>query len=168
MHRPGAMRPLQWIIAYKGVRAAAAFLAGLTLFFLVATRLDVWLRELVLRLGTGGLGETLQWAADQRHLLALGALLTLDGVVTLVEAYALWRGLWWGPWLVVIASSLLVPFEVAAIVTNPNLLRVGVLGLNLAIVAWLLRARLLRGPEMKVVHALKTGSAGSAAPASLP
>lgn len=164
------MQTLELIITYKWVRGAVALLAGLALLLIIATGLDAPLRELANELSgaAAGFGTTLLWATDPQHLLVMGALLTLDGVVTFVEGFALWRRLWWGPWLVVIASSLLVPFEVAGIIAHSSLLRVGMLALNLAIVGWLLRARMLRGPELKVVHALKTGSDRSGAPASLP
>src|SRR5512135_316617 len=44
------------------------------------------------------------------HLAALA--LALDATLTLVEGWGLRHGHWWGPWLVVVASGLLLPFEI--------------------------------------------------------
>ena len=154
---------LRLIIAYKLVRAGVALLAGLTFLVLVAIRLDASLHAFALELDPAGAGfpAMLQWATEHRHIVAMGALLTVDGVVTFFEGFALWRGWWWGAWLVVGASGLLVPFEVAAIAEHVTVWRLGVLGTNLAIVGWLLRARLLRPPELRVDRALKSGGAAS-------
>ena len=78
------MQTLEVIITYKWVRGAAALLAGLALLLIIATGLDASLRELVngLSSAAAGFATTLQWATDPQHLLAMGALLTLDGVVT--------------------------------------------------------------------------------------
>jgi uncharacterized membrane protein (DUF2068 family) len=74
-------------------------------------------------------------------LLALGA----DGTLTAVEASALRRGRWWGPWLVVLATGALLPFELVALVRSPHLGRSLLLATNLAIVAYLAR-RARRSP----------------------
>lgn len=147
---------LQLIIGYKLVRAAVALVAGLTFLALAFTPFDQVLRDLASRLSVvaAGLATALEWAAAPGHLAALGALLTLDGLVTLVEGWALLRGWRWGVWLVVFASGLFLPFEVAAIAERATVLRVCALVVNLAIVGWLLRARVLRAPELKVERAL--------------
>jgi hypothetical protein len=38
-----------------------------------------------------------------------------DGLFSLLEGWALFHGRWWGPWLVVIGTSALLPFEVVAL-----------------------------------------------------
>jgi uncharacterized membrane protein (DUF2068 family) len=78
-------------------------------------------------------------AADRHHIEFLATALTLDGSLTLVEWYALHTGRPWGEWLVVIATSALLPFEVVAIVRHKRLGRVVLLLLNLAIVVYLAR-----------------------------
>lgn len=137
---------LNLIIAYKLVRAGVAFLVGVTALLLVVTELDAALHEGAVRLGTAaaGLSALLQWATEPKRFITLGALLTLDGLVTFVEGWALLRGWWWGVWLVVVASALLLPFEVAAIAARVSAPRVVVLVINLAIVGWLIRARMMR------------------------
>lgn len=161
---------LKLIIAYKLVRSLAALLAGVTFLALVPTQFDVSLREVASRLNllTAEVAELLRWAAEPRHLAAVGVLLTVDGLITFVEGWALWRGWPWAAWLVVIASGLLLPFEVAALVDQVTVLRVSALAINGAIVTWLLRARLLRpAPEIELEGSPKVGSDAPPSPTSL-
>ena len=58
----------------------------------------------------------------------------------LAEAYGLWFGRNWARWLGLASAGLYVPFEVAYLVRQPNLLGVGVLTVNL-VVLWLLWPR---------------------------
>jgi uncharacterized membrane protein (DUF2068 family) len=63
--------------------------------------------------------------------------LVADGAASLVEAWALSRGHWWGPWLVVATTSALLPFELVALARHPHVGRFVVLAINAAIVAYL-------------------------------
>ena len=65
--------------------------------------------------------------------------LALDGVISAVEAWALWRGHRWGPWLVAVASALPVPLEIWELVRRPSPWRALLLLANLAVVAYLAR-----------------------------
>jgi uncharacterized membrane protein (DUF2068 family) len=64
--------------------------------------------------------------------------LVLDAAVLLLEAWSLSKGWSWGPWLVVVSSSALVPFEVTALFRHPSPVRVAALAINLVIVGYLL------------------------------
>lgn len=76
---------------------------------------------------------------ERRHLTVATGALFLDGVTTGFEWYALSRGHSWGEWLVVVAMSALVPFEIAALAHHVHVGRVVVLAGNIAIVAYLTR-----------------------------
>ena len=139
---------LNLIIAYKVLRGGAAFLGGLTFLALIAGHVDEPLKAFAVRLReesagsvTEGLATLFGWAIEPRHILMVGALLTLDGVITVLEGYALFRGWRWGVWLVVAATSMLLPFTLAALVDEVTVVRVTLLSINLLIVAWLLRQR---------------------------
>jgi hypothetical protein len=141
---------LRLIIAYKLVRASLALVAGVTLLTLLVTRFDAAIRRALMGLEerainalTDGFSAGALWAVEPDHILGLGSLLTLDGLITFVEGWALLRGWRWGVWLVVAASSLLVPFELAALAERITVFRVLVLAINCAIVGWLLRQRWL-------------------------
>lgn len=60
-------------------------------------------------------------------------------LLNLVEAYGLHRRLRWAEWLTVVATGLLIPFEVYEVWHRFTPVRVGVLVLNVAIVIYLAR-----------------------------
>jgi uncharacterized membrane protein (DUF2068 family) len=77
------------------------------------------------------------------RLHILGAALGLDGLLSAVEGYALHRRHWWGPWLVVVATASLVPYEVLELRRHLHMGRIVLLVLNLGIVVYLGRRALL-------------------------
>jgi uncharacterized membrane protein (DUF2068 family) len=88
------------------------------------------------------LAELVVRAASRRGLWIITVALVLDGVLSLVEGWALVHGHWWGPWLVVAATGSLLPFEVFALLRHPHAVRAAVLVANAAIVAYLARKAL--------------------------
>ena len=95
------------------------------------------------------LADLLVRAATRRGLWTLFVALIADGILTLVEAWALIRGHWWGPWLVVVATGSLLPFEVVALARHPHVSRVLLLVVNLLIVGYLGR-KALREHRLRV------------------
>lgn len=78
--------------------------------------------------------------ASTRHALwTLTLALYADGVLTLVEGWALFHGKWWGAWLVVVATGSLLPFEVNAFARHPHAVRAFLLLVNALIVVYLAR-----------------------------
>ena len=77
--------------------------------------------------------------------LRIAALFALGyGALELVEGTGLWRGRLWAEYLTVIATSLLLPFEVYELVRRPSFWKAGGIVVNVAIVvylAYLLRRR---------------------------
>lgn len=142
----GIERTLRLIVTYKLIRAALSVLGSLALLVLFAAGFDGRAQvfvETVRDHATSGVSLSVSKlvlsALEPTHFKVVIAALFLDGVVVFIEGWALLRGWWWGPWLVIGASSVLLPFEVfelARVVSAPRLL---VLVVNLAIVGWLLR-----------------------------
>jgi uncharacterized membrane protein (DUF2068 family) len=95
------------------------------------------------------LGDVLVRAATRRRLWTITVALIADGAVSFVEAWALIHGHWWGPWLVVVATASLLPFEVLALARHPHPVRAVVLLLNLAIVVYLARKAVRERRELK-------------------
>jgi uncharacterized membrane protein (DUF2068 family) len=89
------------------------------------------------------LAELLLSVATPRHLGLTALALALDGVLTTGEGVALARGLWWGPWLVVVASGALVPYELFELLREPRAGRLVVFALNALVVGYLV-SRALR------------------------
>ncbi len=88
------------------------------------------------------LAELLTRASTPRGLETITVALIADGALTLVEGWALVHGHWWGPWLVVVATGSLLPFEVVALARHPHAARAIILVVNVAIVAYLVRKAL--------------------------
>jgi uncharacterized membrane protein (DUF2068 family) len=59
--------------------------------------------------------------------------------MSLLEGWALLHGRWWGPWLVVVATGSLLPFEIAAFLRHPHAVRAALFGVNVAVVWYLAR-----------------------------
>jgi uncharacterized membrane protein (DUF2068 family) len=93
------------------------------------------------------LADRLIGAATPRgvHRVALAAL--FDGALSFVEGFAIHRRWAWSGWLVVVATSCLLPFEILALVHHLSATRSAVLVINVAIVAYLIRHRVGSTPE---------------------
>jgi len=138
--------PLRAIIAYKSIKAALQ----LTIALLLAIWWPLGLPEQLLHLA-GWLRDHLTqgWAARLAEWIVAGssghrilwsiAALTVDGVLTAVEAWALHTGRTWGAWLVVGATALLLPVEVYELVRVPHWSRALILVANLVIVGYVAR-----------------------------
>jgi uncharacterized membrane protein (DUF2068 family) len=84
-------------------------------------------------------------AASRRGLWTITVALIADGSFSIVEGWALLHGHWWGPWVVVVGTGSLLPFEVTALARHPNFVRAVLLVLNILIVAYLARKALRDG-----------------------
>ncbi|HUK65614.1 MAG TPA: DUF2127 domain-containing protein [Anaeromyxobacteraceae bacterium] len=140
------------IVAYKVVKAVAEVLLAFGLVFLAGTgeieslrTLGIELRRNLASRWSLELGRVISGLLSERglHFVELGLL--LDGAVSAFEGYSLWRGYRWGAWLVVVATALPLPLEVAAIVRHHRFGRVLLAVLNLAIVVYLAVRILRRG-----------------------
>jgi uncharacterized membrane protein (DUF2068 family) len=82
-----------------------------------------------------------------RTVLVTGIAAIGYGLLELAEGVGLWLDQLWAEYLTVIATSLLLPFELYELVSKPSLLKAGGIVVNIAIVAylaWMLRRRLAR------------------------
>jgi uncharacterized membrane protein (DUF2068 family) len=135
------------IIAYKTIKASlqlglAAVLLCLWPFGLTA-RLESAAQMLhahATQMWARHLAELLLTHTTQRALAFLLLALAVDGTFTAVEAFALRRGYSWAAWLVVLATSLLVPFELFELLEEPHLSRLAILLVNLSIAGYLARS----------------------------
>jgi uncharacterized membrane protein (DUF2068 family) len=143
----GPDQGIRAIIAYKTIKASTQLgLAGVLLclwpfglagrvesaaWMLHAHATQMWARRL-----SGILLSHLTERALAFLLLALAA----DGAFSAFEAFALRRRYAWAPWLVVLATSLLLPFELFELLKEPHLSRLALLLSNSAIAAYLARS----------------------------
>ena len=133
------------IIAYKLVKGVLWLAFAVTIVVLMRLGLGARLLDLADHLRhhahawSLALAKLVVRAASRRGLWIVVFALTADGTTSLIEGWALWHGKWWGPWLVVVATGTLLPFEVAAIARKPHVGRLILFAVNLAIVAYLAR-----------------------------
>ena len=73
------------------------------------------------------------------RLLALAAL--AYSTVRFVEAYGLWRVRAWAEWFAIVSGGVYLPFELYELIRHPTLVKIAVLLVNAAIVAYLVYVR---------------------------
>jgi uncharacterized membrane protein (DUF2068 family) len=140
---------VQAIIAYKFAKGAFSASVGLLSLVLLYTGTEAAAATLAQQLLDH---STEQWAIKGATLIVLAgtrphAILAAvagfaDAAVSLLEAAALRRGAWWGPWLVVVATGALLPWEVIALIHRTGSVRVAIFLINLLAVGYLLRVAL--------------------------
>lgn len=140
---------IRLITAYKLLKGGLALALSVTLLALLATHATPPLRAVLASVPHHFAGawsvsfaKLLLSATQPPHLFIVSVALGADGVVTLLEGWALHHGHWWGPWLVILTTSSLLPFEVILLVHKVHAMRVVVLIVNIAIVLYLARRRL--------------------------
>ncbi|MDP9037147.1 MAG: DUF2127 domain-containing protein [Myxococcota bacterium] len=140
-------RGLWAIIIYKLAKGGLWLLFAATLIVMMHVHVPLGERLLGvaahLRRHSGAwsvaLAELVVRAATRRGLWTVTFALAADGLVSLLEGWALFQAHWWGPWLVVVATGVFLPFEVVALLRRASVLRVALLVMNLAIVIYLAR-----------------------------
>jgi len=76
------------------------------------------------------------------RLLLLATFAATYSAIRFAEAYGLWRGRRWAEWLAAVSGGLYIPFELYELAQRANLLALAALGINVAIVALMIRALL--------------------------
>lgn len=147
---------IRLIAAYKFIKGGLGLALSLTLFILLGVGAAPSLQVLAAGVPHHFAGawsiqvsKLLFSVTQPHHLLIVALALGLDGLFTVVEGWALRHGHWWGPWLVIVTTSSLLPFEVFALMHHVHAARVVVLTVNLAIVAYLVWRRLALRVRMR-------------------
>lgn len=134
------------IVAYKLTKATAFLVLALAIGSMAlagyvqrAYALAAALRDHVVHHWAIRLAELLmRWLTVGRVWWIVAALVG-DAAISVVEGVALARGYTWAAWLVVGATSLLLPVEIIEMAYRTTLARVALFGINLAIVLYLLK-----------------------------
>jgi uncharacterized membrane protein (DUF2068 family) len=152
-HREAA---LSLIIGYKLVKGATWLVLAVVILVLVHMGLEDRLLGLADHLRhhahawSLALARLVVGAATRKGLAVITVALVADGAFSLLEGWALIHGRWWGPWLVVVGTSALLPFEVLALVRHLHPVRATLFAVNVAIVWYL--ARKARGEAAEAAH----------------
>lgn len=133
------------IVGYKVVKAVVELGFGVAVLFF-AGKATGELRHIALQIKehataawSVALAEKIAHAATERHVVVAALASLLDGVFSSVEGWALHRRYRWSGWLVIGATSCLLPFEALALIRRVTAGRVALLAINASIVAYLAR-----------------------------
>jgi len=142
-HSVATRRALRAIAVFEALKGAAALAAGLG--FLSVLRHD--LRRIAativdyfgLEPGAHYPSLFLHYAQVLADANVRAVVLLTVGYVTLrsCEAYGLWHERTWGEWLGALSGALYIPFELHHLMHEPSLLGLGVLSVNVLVVAYL-------------------------------
>ena len=134
------------IVRYKIAKAAGEALLAVVVIVLVTTgyvqrahELAMAVREHLVNHWSIKLAELVLRSLTPHRLWWVVAALIGDAIVSAVEGWALGRGYSWAAWLVVAATSLLLPVEVIELAYRTSAGRVILFAINLAIVLYLLK-----------------------------
>ena len=145
--RPGQRRPilLRLIAAERAIRGAVLIVAGIYLFGHQHSDFgklaDKWMRKLELDPNRHFLHRIVEHLHNlTTNQVKIFAFLAVGyGVLELVEGVGLWLDKLWAEYLTVIATSLLVPFEVYELVKKPGPIKAAGIVVNVLIVVYLAR-----------------------------
>jgi uncharacterized membrane protein (DUF2068 family) len=137
-------RLLPWIAAERAFRAVVLLAVGITLVSHPHTDWASEISNFAQRLGLDPKENWIQRIIDdvgRLHAdqdLFFGGVAIAYGALEGTESYGLFRRRRWGEWLTVVATSLLFIPEVWELTKSATLLKVGVLIVNVLVVAYLL------------------------------
>ena len=140
-------RGTRLIIGYKLVKGALETVAAVGVALVTAHALPPGVGRLALLLHEhvsakwGHLIDALFSGGTGSRMGLAAAALGFDGLCTLVEAWSLWRRRPWAAWFVVAATGGFIPLEIMLLVEHANAMRVALLVVNVATVAYMVHAR---------------------------
>jgi uncharacterized membrane protein (DUF2068 family) len=142
MHTSGS-RVIRLIAVFKLAKAAALIVTGVGILKMmhmnVAGELDHWIVRLGLDPGGHYVNEAIEKATrlSPHRIGELGLVSFVYAGLFLTEGLGLWFLKRWAEWFTVIITSSLVPVEVWEIWRHPGAVKAIVLGINLAVVGYL-------------------------------
>lgn len=134
---------LRLVAVFKLLKAALLILAGIGILKLVHTnpvaQLDHWVARLGLDPGGRFINHLIERVINipPHRIRELGVGTFIYAGLFLTEGIGLWMLKRWAEWFTVIATGSLVPIECYEIYQHPDLAKIAVLILNIAIVVYL-------------------------------
>ena len=145
---------LRAIALFKFLQALALLGVSLAAFQLlrpdVAAFVQDWMRQLPIQREQTLMQQLARWSMRllPHQVAGIGAGALLYALLFLIEGVGLWRQKVWAEWLTVIATSLLIPFELYEVFRRPTWVPELALAVNVLVV-WLL-VRQLRKQRTRV------------------
>lgn len=148
---------LKFIIIYKSLVGIVSMILAFGFYHLLNKDTQVVFTKLVKNLNLDIDNKIISSLIKQVGTLGNGAILSLTfvmlgiSVLNLVEAWGLHLKRRWAEWLTVIATSLLIPFEVYHVLVRVKFFKVSILILNVVIVYYLAKHKELFKSKKKAV-----------------
>jgi len=162
MGDPAHIKGVRTVATFEFAKGFVVFLAGLGVFSM--RHRDIWgIAESFLEFlhanpnhHFAGIFIDLVYRISDVRLWKIAVLATVYVLLRFVEAYGLWYIRPWAEWLAIASGSIYIPFEVADLLRRPDTLRLLIIGINVAIVLYMV---LLRLEAAKKRHAQKESGA---------
>ena len=135
---------IRLIAVFKLMKAASLLVVGFGVLRLihanVATQLEHWIAMLGFDPGSRLMSHTIQRATNisPHEIREFGIVSFVYAGLFLTEGIGLWLMKRWAEWFTVVITSSLVPLEIYEIVQRPTPIKILVLIVNIAVVAYLL------------------------------
>jgi len=134
------------LVLYKIVKGTASLILALLVFMVTvsgtATELGDALAQRLHHLThpwARPIADAFISSLHSRYLFVAAAAFGVDGTLTVLEGWALTYDSWWGVWLVVISTSLLLIPEGVSLAQKLSVMRAAILIINVVVVVYLAR-----------------------------
>jgi len=155
---------LRAVALFEALKGALALLAAGGLFYLIPHDFHRIVTELVgrLHLNPGKSYPNVFFRiledTSNAQLWLIGALVLAYAAVRFTEAYGLWRERRWAEWLAALSGAIYVPVEIYELTRGVTWIKLAALVLNLAVVAFMVRALRLSRPSRSTGPQAPSGS----------
>lgn len=135
---------LRLIAIFKFLKAASLIALSVGIFRMmhqdIGTRVEHWVRAMHLDPGNGNVEMLLARLSNLRpaEVRRLGLVGLLYAGLFLVEGTGLWLQRRWGEWATVVITGMLVPVEIYEVLRHVTILKVLLLVVNVAVVAYMI------------------------------
>jgi uncharacterized membrane protein (DUF2068 family) len=145
---PAHIRGVRTVATFEFAKGFVVLLAGLGVFSM--RHRDIWgVAESFLEFVHAnphhhfvGVFIDLVYRVSDVRLWKIAVVATVYVLLRFIEAYGLWYIRPWAEWITIASGSIYVPFEVADVLRRPDWIRLLILGMNLAIVLYMVLLRL--------------------------
>jgi uncharacterized membrane protein (DUF2068 family) len=148
-------RMIRLVAAFKLVKAATLIITGIGILKLlhmdVGTELDHWIARLGFDPGSRLVSQVIEKATrlTPGKIRDMGLVSFVYAALFLTEGIGLWMLKRWAEWFTIIVTGSLLPFEAYELWRHPTVVKVVVLAINVAVVAYLIyRIRSERGERL--------------------
>jgi uncharacterized membrane protein (DUF2068 family) len=146
-------RGLFWISIFKTIKGLLLLVLGIGVLGLLHQDVQEWLENLIdaLHINSGHryVGTLLAKAGsvDDHKIVQLSGLTFLYSGLFLTEGIGLWFQKRWAEWLTVVITGSLIPIEIYEIWKQCGVLKLIVLGINIAVVIYLIMLLRQKSPD---------------------